>query len=460
MTTLLQALNGETTLTENGAKAYQSTLSAVLDFFYKAPTSRGKDLTAELTASLVEDPDLTYRTIKWLRDVREGAGERDTFRSLVKILLDTGNTDAALAMLVSIPELGRFDDLEVFFGSVLEEQAVTTWLNAMREGNALAFKWAPRKDKKGAKPLRKAAFMNEESWRKFVVQNSDTVEQKMCAGLWEKIDFKSLPSLASARYGRAFSRNSKSYEAYLKSLEKGETTINAGAIFPHDVVKSVNSGNIIAANAQWDALPNYLENSKYNNIMSVVDVSGSMSVAVSGNTTAMDVAISLGLYTASKSTGYFKDTFITFSEKPKLQTVKGNLREKVHSMLRADWGMSTDIVAVFDLILRAGIVNSVPQEHMPDAILIISDMQFNRCIDGGHLLPTLKAEYERAGYTMPQLVFWCVAARGGNIPVTMHDSGTALVSGFSPTLLKSVLSGEINPVDVMLRTLYVDRYNS
>jgi hypothetical protein len=67
--------------------------------------------------------------------------------------------------------------------------------------------------------------------------------------------------------------------------------------------------------------------------------------------------------------------------------------------------------------------------------------------------------YRKAGYEMPQLVFWNVNAIGGNVPMTAHDTGTCLVSGCSPSILKSVLTGNvITPVDVMKDAVYNDRY--
>jgi len=61
---------------------------------------------------------------------------------------------------------------------------------------------------------------------------------------------------------------------------------------------------------------------------------------------------------------------------------------------------------------------------------------------------------------MPKLVFWNLNGREGNSPVTIHDSGTALVSGFSPAILKSILSAKtVTPVDIMLETVMNPRYD-
>ena len=62
--------NDNVTTTENGAKAFKSTLNDVLDFFYKAGASRGKNLVGSFLAAFKEDADRAIRVALWTRDVR------------------------------------------------------------------------------------------------------------------------------------------------------------------------------------------------------------------------------------------------------------------------------------------------------------------------------------------------------------------------------------------------------
>lgn len=52
----------------------------------------------------------------------------------------------------------------------------------------------------------------------------------------------------------------------------------------------------------------------------------------------------------------------------------------------------------------------------------------------------MQAKYEAAGYTLPQVVFWNLAASRipgqKSTPVQVNEKGVALVSGFSGQLLK------------------------
>lgn len=460
MSKLAQAVNNAT-VTENGAPAYKSSLRATLDLFFRIGASRGRDLSIDFGIALKEDADLALRVMLWGRDVRGGAGERQQFRNLLGHLCEI-DLDIARKTLLSgkIEEVGRWDDYSVFFGTPLEKEAATRWVNAIASDNALAAKWAPRKDKKGARPLRVAAGMREREWRKYVSARTQVVEHQMCANDWDNIEYDKLPSLASARYQKAFHRHDlNGYEEYLTALQKGTAKINAGAVYPHDAVLSVKHGNEIAADAQWKALPNYLEGNN-ETFLPMVDVSGSMGVTISGSVTAMDVSVALGLYLSERNNSVFKNQFITFSQQPQMIEVKGdNLYDRYVNVCRSDWGINTNLEAAFDMILDAAVEYELAPEDMPSKLLVLSDMQFDDwTVKGATAFGMVREKYRAAGYEMPQLVWWNLNDRGGNIPVSYNQDGTALVSGFSPAIMKSLLAGRLNPMQVMYDAVMQDRY--
>ena len=74
----------------------------------------------------------------------------------------------------------------------------------------------------------------------------------------------------------------------------------------------------------------------------------------------------------------------------------------------------------------------------------------------------IKTKYEEAGYKMPTIVFWNLNSRGNdNFPVKQDEMNTALISGFSPSILKSVLNGEnLTPYSVMMKTVDSTRYEN
>lgn len=348
-------------------------------------------------------------------------------------------------------------------------------LNAQVSDANLAFKWAPREKsakKSDAEALRKTLNMSPKQYRQFLARNTVVTEQLMCAKEWDKINFSHVPSLASARYQKAFGRNAgQAYAEYLRELQKPETErnpkvkINASAVYPYDVVKSVVKGNAAVADEQWKALPNYVGNAR---IMPMVDVSGSMGsirYGGSGSVQPIDVAVSLGLYLSEKNTSDFKDMFLTFSGKPKLEILKGTLSQRVAQLERAHWQMSTNLHAAFDEILKVAVRGNVPAEDMPEMLLILSDMQFNSCTrfdDSAQEM--IKRKYAKAGYEVPKIVFWNLSPYGNdNTPVRFDDKGVCHVSGFSPAIMKAVLSVEdledFTPFRVMVKTLMNERYD-
>jgi len=469
MNSFVEAVKNQEARTTNGMKARKSTANACVDLFFKIGASRGKDITKDFVAAYVENPEVAMRIALWARDARGGAGERETFRTILSYLDKTAPVDAA-KLLLKVPELGRWDDIFVVKTPTLKWTAYNMLGDALREKNGLAAKWTPRKGEV-AREIREFFGMSPKFYRKSLVELSKTVEQDMCAKKWDEINFSHVPSVAHARYKKAFGRNTPKYAEYVTALVKGEdpkVKVNAGAIFPHDVLKGrigsygvrFDKTELDLITKQWEALPNYVGDA---NILPLVDVSGSMTCRVgkNDNLSCLEVAVSLGLYLADKNTGKFKDTFLTFSSSPELLHLKGDINQKIEQMVRSKWEMSTNLKKAFDKILKTAVDGQVPEAEMPKMLLILSDMQFDACTSFDHsAIQMIETKYAQAGYTMPRVVFWNLNAHD-NAPVKFDKSGTALVSGFSPAICKALLAGDVEqftPEAIMLKTVMVDRY--
>jgi hypothetical protein len=176
----------------------------------------------------------------------------------------------------------------------------------------------------------------------------------------------------------------------------------------------------------------------------------------------LDVAVSLGLYLAEKNQGKFKDTFLTFSGNPELLHLKGDIVQKMQQMVRSDWAMNTNLYAAFDKILSVAKQGNVPQEEMSEIIVILSDMQFDQCIHfDDSAMEMIERKYENAGYKVPSVIFWNLNARD-NVPVKYNKQGVALVSGFSPAIMKAILTAnmdDITPLNIMMKTIMNERYS-
>ncbi len=457
------------THTTNGMVALTKTGNTSVDFFFKAGASRGQpSIVNTFNAAYAEDKSIAAKLLFWVRDVRGGAGERDTFR---KCLASLCVVDPAFVKtnLHLIPFYGRWDDLEHLVGDSFD-RGLEMWGEAIRNGDGLACKWAPRKGTVANK-LRNKMNLTPRQYRKMVVNGSSTVEQLMCAGDWSNINFSHVPSVAAARYKKAFNRNAQeAYTKYREALVRGDVgvKVNASAIFPHDVLKDIVqaamyglgvSENVTeVARVQWESLPNYMGDK---NVLAMVDVSGSMTCAVPGctGTKVIDVAVALGLYVADKAKGPFKDTFLTFSSTPELLHLKGNIVQKVSQMCRSKWEMSTNLEGAMKLILDVAVDNKVPAEDMPETLVIFSDMMFNRCAND-RAIEMVRRMYAEKGYVAPSVIFWNLNAHSST-PVSATENGTALVSGFSPSMMKSIMAGEeFTPYAIMMQTINNDRYSA
>lgn len=455
MNKFFETISTKDALTQNEALTNSTSLNPVLDLFFLAGACRTEseeNIIAKIQQAYSQDKNLTLKVIFWAGDIREGAGERRFFRLALKFLDDNYPND--LEKLIGlVPFYNRWDSLF----DLKNEKVLDLVKSALEQKDSLCAKWLPREHSKKFEEFRlnfqKKFQLKSKSYRKLIVELSKTVEQQMSKKDWTNIIYKQVPSGAMNKYRKAFYRNDqKRFDSFINKVKSGEEKINAGAIFPYDIYRAFKRGdNQLAIEAQWNALPNYMENSN-EMILPVCDVSGSMTGL------PMDISVSLGIYISERNQSCFKDGFITFSNTPKLQILNGSLCERMRQLEKAEWGQSTNLQAVFDLILGRATQEKLSQEDMPTKLLIISDMEFNEACPESTNFEVIKQKYFLAGYKMPSIVFWNVNGRVGNIPITQKDENVALVSGASPSIIKSILGGIINPISVLNKTILSSRY--
>jgi len=285
----------------------------------------------------------------------------------------------------------------------------------------------------------------------------------MCAKEWEKITYSHVPSVAMNKYRKAFLKNDEGrFNEFINLVHEGKEEIKAGVLFPHQLYQAYKKGeDKKAIEAQWINLPDYMADSN-ERIIPVCDVSGSMTSKLGkSNLAPMDVSVALGLYISERNKSIFKDAFITFSARPTMQYLKGSFSQRINQLEHAEWGMNTNLEAVYKLILDKATEYHISETEMPTKILIISDMEFDQCATNGSdtALKMIDRMYQSAGYKMPEIIFWNVNGRLGNVPANFKTKGVGLVSGFSPSILKSILQGNIDtPQSLMLRTVMSERY--
>ncbi len=490
----------EKKLTENGAVGFATEGHKIVDLNFAIPSFRTEVDTALFEEALNEDKVLTLKWLLFLRDVRGGVGERKSFRDFM-VYLAKAHENIAVKLIneVDIAEYGRWDDiLAIYFATkskkvqlAIRSKVIGQFIDDMKnykEGKpiSLLVKWLPSVNASSAETVKRGHIIkkwfefNSKEYRKVLSRlrkHIDIVERKMSANEWNDIDYSAVPSKANLNYGFAFmEHDEKRRTEYLESLKKGETKINAQAMFLHDIVHkygAFNYGSFSGVDETLEALWNAQAKVEgFKNTLVVRDGSGSMTCTIGNSSvSALDVASAISLYCAQNNSGEFKNKFITFSSKPQMVTVNSDtLFGNLNIMRRYDDCSNTNIEATFDLILDTAVKNHMSQEEMPNTVLIVSDMEWdciadNRCFWGEYVPPinealfeTIRKRFEAKGYKLPKLVFWNVNSRTGTIPLTENEMGVILLSGFSKNLMQLVMSSELDPYKALVKQLNVPRY--
>jgi len=425
------------TTTTNGAITNQTSGKECLDLFQHIGNMRYSDrlqILENFDKAYQEDKELATQVLFWARAARIGSGERKTFHTILNEIGET-SPDFISDNSKTIAELGYWKDLLPYFHI---KEVVSVFAQAIRDKDRLACKWAPRK----CAVLRDELGFTNREYRKWLKRYSETVEQKMSEKEWSDIEYSSVPGSAMRKYGRAFDKqDTQRFENWKNDKT---TKASVSATYPHEVLACDDDA---LAEKLWDNLPDLLSESN-ENILPMIDTSGSMF----GQPLA--VATSLGMYLSERTKGEFRDMFLTFSENPELVKLQGDtVAERLRNICDADWGMNTDFESAYMHILRLAKKHNVMKDSMPTMLLVLSDMQFDDSQRGMTHFNHMKEEYEKAGYELPKIVFWNLDAHFGT-PAKCSDDSVAMVSGFSPSIMKAILNAEeFNPISVMMEAL-------
>lgn len=480
------------TLTENGAATNATSGSDCLDLFATIGALRresDEEIITRFVRAYSENADMAMKLLFFARDIRGGLGERRVFRT-VFAWLATNEPDSVKKNMGYVAEYGRYDDLLSLMGTPCEHDMLEllkkqfeTDLNSAYDGKniSLLAKWLPSVNASNkqtvfmAKRIAKAFGMNDAAYRKAIVRLRSQI-RIIENNLREKdytFDYAKQPSRAMFKYRKAFARNDgERYSEFLSRVEAGTAMLHVENVAPYELVapylttnwywnqnsfmKEITSSEKAALNATWRSMPDF---GNEENAIAIIDTSGSMYYDLKPIPAA--VALSLGLYFAEHNKGIFKNHFIEFSARPQLIEIKGDtFADRLRYVTTFNEVADTNLETVFDLILNAAIKNRVSQEELPAKLIIVSDMEFNSCVRNASAtnFDNAKRKYAQAGYRLPDIIFWNVASRNRQQPVTMNEQGVALISGVTPRLFSMVAGGTLSPYAFMLEVLNSERY--
>lgn len=480
---LLEYLKQEANLThtENGAVTYLSTQSACLDLFATIGALRhasDAEIEARFVQAYTEDSDLAMKLLFFARDIRGGIGERRVFRVIFSWLAKN-QPQSVEKNIRRVAEFGRFDDLLCLLGTPCERAALQYIREQLARDRAaletqgevsLLAKWLPSVNAsntdtvKQAKRIAKALGMNDAAYRKLLtaLRKRIRILENYLRERDYSFDYAKQPAKAMLQYRKAFLRNDGArYQAFLERVAQGKETLHTGTLTPYELIRPFFMGKVSgeerrAIDVSWKAQEDFTNNE---NALVVIDGSGSMYGWA--QPTPATVALSLGIYFAEHNKGRFHNHFITFSERPQLVEIKGkDIYEKVKYCSGFSEVANTNLQRVFELLLDTAVKHHLPQEEMPSKLYIISDMEFDTCVCDGSLTNFMYAKklFAQYGYPLPEVVFWNVASRNRQQPVTQNEQGVALVSGASPRIFSMLKAGVLSPYAFMLSVLGAERY--
>ncbi|KAL1804011.1 hypothetical protein ACET3Z_032658 [Daucus carota] len=280
-------------------------------------------------------------------------------------------------------------------------------------------------------------------------------EVYMSAREWGSVAYNRVASVAMKKYTSIFKEHDEErFTKYLENVKQGKTKIAAGALLPHEIVKSClnpyskSEEEKTVAELQWKRMvDDVTKKGKLTNCIAVCDVSASMTG------TPMEVSVSLGMLVSELSEEPWKGQVISFSQNPQLHIIEGDtLQEKAKFVRDMQWGMNTDFQKVFDRILEIAVSAQLSQEQMIKTVFVFSDMEFDQASAKPWKTDykVIKKKFRKRGYRVPEIVFWNLRS-SSSTPVKASQNGVAMLSGFSKNLLTLFLNGteEINPELVM-----------
>lgn len=487
---------------ENGDPSYKSTHNTLLDLYGAMGALRGRkdEFLSYFEKAYEYNPEQTIALLFKLRDIRHGLGERELFRAGLRWLEERLDTKELSKLFYSIIEYGRYDDLWKSFKYRNTLDAVASFIYDHRldeKGNIQLYKdigkkWLPRNPRTADERyfvarLRSVFGMSPKTWRKYLNEEGRTLETTMCEKRWDEINYNHVASQAMSKFNRAFKRNDeKRYTEWLDEVynnavvnkdndeAKTDAKVNAATLYPYQVLVVsacqyglLDEGVSKLANSQWNSLPDLFKD-RQTRVLPMIDVSGSMYCSL-GRTkyTCLDASVSLGVYCAQRNKGAFHNIYMTFSSKPILAKLEeGELLEEHYRQVLAPCHsfecMNTDIDKALDRLLAEAHRANVPNDEMPEILLILSDMNFDdhSVTYTDTFIKRMQKEYDKYGYTLPKIVFWNLH-HNGSFACTSKNNNVIQVSGFSPNILEDIFANihELNPVKIMEQGLikYQDR---
>lgn len=342
------------------------------------------------------------------------------------------------------------------------------------ENISLCSKWVISPNNKKSIKIARYLFEDiknyQEKYRKEYItplrKKLDIIESKLCNKDWENIDYSKVPAKALSIYKKSFIKNdNEKYTSFLSDVANDKIKLKISGLLPHEIIKKYYDSNLLnideTLELEWKAFVDIYRNKEdFNDIVPIVDVSGSMFDNHS-SVKPIYVSIALGLLISELNTGYLHNKIMTFSRNPKFIEIEGEtLRDKIKSISNSPFGLNTDLLKVADLIIASSLLDPT---FSYKKIICLTDMQFdaangcnyhyendNDTDNSKNIHELFISKFKNSGLDIPELIYWNLSGKYNNYPIDINYENTSIISGFSEQLLKVILNNDkIDPLSLM-----------
>ncbi len=493
------------TRTENGAIAFESTLSYIVDQFGLAGNYCHRsigEVFSDMEKIWEENPTIALRFVFYLRaitrkikvngnyvtsSVVKGQGAKDesfkrllwvakyhpeSFYKNISILPFIGSWKDIWQIMYfdiifdvnAIDHNVMFDLLKTFLENDVSRDLIKKYMPRIRSSRKCKTDWA-RISNRLAKECAKYFGLSYSEYNRLKSSGTAHDFQKIiCSRQYSDIKWKEIPgkALSLLANGKFIEKHdlSEDFTKWIVSTDHVKFTGYVYELFKKvDGYISWRNGFVgpsykkAVFDKQFD---NLIEKASEGgeikeNVWCALDTSGSMLHTLqNSNVSAFDVCVSLGIFFSTLNKGSFHKHVVMFSSTSSVKRLEGNFTDMVQQIRQEDtaWGGTNFISAIEEIVRVRRNHPEIPLEDYPKTLLVISDMQFNPTDDDTEsnyqaMKRMLYEVFPQDFVDSMKFIWWNCISRVKNFPATVKDGGCYFLSGFDGSVINLLLGGEI-----------------
>ena len=484
--------SGNHSKTQNNHKS--AGVETPVDLYLLVPKIRNisdSELIRKWNTIFYNDRKTAMKFLMYLRDPRDGLGERKAFRTILHYM---GNTQPKLigelirtympALNSSIiPFIGRWDDLWVLLDTKVANDvyklitvALTTDIMNMHTGKPISLlaKWLPSintssKDTvKLARMICNGIHMKEADYRKTLslLRKYDNVTERLMSD--HQFTIKNMydaPQKALRKYQKALRKRDFPIDTVLgfnTSFSQYEAILNwvsdlSNAMITEDDI------TIERCNCGWKE---YVDLSHHNSIFPIMDMNPSVPDNINF------IIDTCGKFIMNCNNKFINRYMIYGCDKvldiSDAHTIEMML-VKDHELFRKYQNHNPcNIEKSYMGLLEYLVKNKIPPEDVPKYLLVMSDKSIHKMVieNGSKLtndnmksmLKRIRKQYKSNGYYAPQLIHWMVKTIQYKVPMIKNEYGITNIIGLDKYVWDMIINEKFDHIQLLNESINNSKY--